>query len=98
MTNLQLQTCIRRLALDSSAVFFTDHACLRMQFRRVNDREVFVCLREGMVQRPPRVLKNDQEVRVRMDHYGSARNLAVVVSLLDSSPDLLIVTVITRMR
>jgi hypothetical protein len=33
-----------------------------------------------------------------MEHFGSARNLSVVVALDDHDPDLLVVTVITRNR
>jgi Domain of unknown function (DUF4258) len=98
MTNTQLQARIRQLAQDSECVFILDHAQLRMQQRGVNDMEVLVCLRQGMVQRPANVDSKNGEVRVRMDHFGSARNLSVVVSLDDLKPDLLVVTVITQVR
>jgi hypothetical protein len=35
---------------------------------------------------------------VRMEHFGSARNLSVVVGLDEHDPDLLVVTVITQAR
>jgi hypothetical protein len=98
MTNTQLQARIRQLAQDSGCVFILDHAQLRMQQRGVNDMEVLVCLRQGMVQRPAKVDATTGEVRVRMDHFGSARNLSVVVSLDDLEPNLLVVTVITQVR
>lgn len=98
MTNAQLQARIRRLAQDSACVFILDHARLRMQERRVNDMEVLMCLREGVVQRPAKLDPNSGEVRVRMDHFGSARNLSVVVELSDADPDVLVVTVMTRVR
>ncbi len=98
MSNVQLQTYIRRLAQDSSRVFFLDHAILRMRERGVNDMAVFMCLREGLIQRPARTDKKTGELRARMEHFGSARNLSVVVALDEQDPDLLVVTVITRMR
>lgn len=98
MTNAQLQARIRRLAQDSACVFILDHARLRMQERRVNDMEVLTCLREGVVQRPAKLDEKLGEVRVRMDHFGSARNLSVVVELSDADPDVLVVTVMTRVR
>ena len=60
--------------------------------------EVLVCLRQGMVQRPVKVDAITGEVRVRMDHFGSARNLSVVVSINDLEPDVLVITVITQVR
>ncbi len=98
MTNAQLQARVRLLAQDSGCVFILDHAQLRMQERRVNDLEVLACLRHGIVQRPAKVNEKTGEVRVRMDHYGSARNLSVVVELSDADPDVLVVTVMTRVR
>ena len=98
MTNTQLQARIRQLAQDSGCVFILDHAQLRMQQRGVNDMEVLVCLRQGMVQRPAKVDAPTGEARVRMDHVGSARSLSVVVSLDDLKPNLLVVTVITQVR
>ena len=98
MTNTQLQARIRHLAQDSGRVFILDHAHLRMHQRGVNDMEVLVCLRQGVVQRPAKVDATTGEVRVRMDNFGSARNLSVVVSMNDLEPDVLVVTFMTRVR
>ena len=97
MTKVQLQAHIRRLAQDSGRVFFTDHARLRMRERGVNDLQALECLRAGVLQRPPRRFASG-ELRVRMDHFGSARNVSVVVSLDEQDPDVLVVTVMTRTR
>ena len=98
MTNVQLQAHIRRLSQDSDRVFFLDHALLRMKERNVNDAEVLMCLRQGVIQRPVKVIKRTGEVRAQMEHFGSARNLSVVVTLVDQDPDVLVVTVMTRVR
>ena len=98
MTNTQLQARVRRLSQDSGCVFILDHARLRMQERNVNDIEVLMCLRYGLVQRPAKANQKTGEVRVRMDYFGSARNLSVVVELSDADPDVLVVTVMTRVR
>lgn len=98
MTNAQLQARVHRLAQYSGCVFILEHAQLRMQERRVNDLEVLICLREGVVQRPAKVNRKTGEVRVRLDHFGSSRNLSVVVELSDLEPDVLVVTVMTQVR
>ena len=66
--------------------------------RRVTDIEVIECLRHGAIQRPPQVDRVTGHLKCRMEHFGSSRNLAVVVALDDSDPDLIVVTVITRTR
>ena len=98
MSNVQLQAHIRRTAQNSSQVFFLEHAQLRMLERGVNDLQVLECLQQGLIQRPPKIDDHSGEVRARMEHFGSARNLCVVVGLDEDAPDLLVVTVITQTR
>lgn len=98
MSNVQLQNHIRRVSQDSSRVFFTIHAQERMLQRSVSDIQVLDCLRSGLMQRPAQIDQVTNHVKCRMEHFGSARNLAVVVGLGDQDPDLLIVTVMTRTR
>lgn len=98
MSNAQLQAHIRLVSLDSSRVFFTTHATDRMRQRSVSDIQVLDCLRSGVIQRPAQTDKESGFIKCRMEHFGSARNLAVVVGLDDEDPDLLIVTVMTRTR
>lgn len=97
LSNVQLQAHIRRVAEHSGRVFFTEHARDRMLERGVNDKQVLECLRAGEVQRPPQRLASG-ELRVRMEHWGSARHLSVVVSLDNDDPDALVITVITPTR
>ena len=97
MSNVQLQAHVRRVAGFSERVYFLDHALMRMRERGVSDMQVLECLRHGLVQRPPQRYRTG-ELRVRMDHYGSARNLSVLVSLDENDPDMLVVNVMTRTR
>ena len=98
MSNVQLQAHIRRLAQDSSRVVFVPHAYERMMQRSVSDWEVFECLRFGVIQRPPVLDKKTGALRCRMEHFGTGRNLAVVVALDDEDPDVIVVTVMTKTR
>lgn len=98
MSNVQLQAHIRRLAKDSSRVVFVPHAYERMQQRAVSDWEVFECLRNGVVERPPVLDSKTGSLRCRMEHFGTGRNLAVVVALDDEDPDVIVVTVMTKTR
>ena len=97
-SNVQLQAHIRQVAINSSRVFFTRHALERMKQRTISDVQVLDCLRHGVIQRPPTEDANNGFLKCRMEHFGSARNLAVVVGLDRNDPDLLIVTVMTNTR
>ena len=98
MSNVQLQTHIRRVAQNSAQVVFTQHAYARMISRSVSDWEVLTCLRAGVIQRPPILDKGTGTLKCRMEHFGSVRNLAVVVCLDEEDPDVIVVTVMTRTR
>jgi hypothetical protein len=98
MTNADIQKRIRLLAQDSSNVFFTEHVQDRMLLRMVSDFEVLDCLRGGVIQRPPKLDRQTGDLKCQMEHFGSSRNLAVIVALSDLDPDLLVVTVMTRSR
>ena len=98
MSNVQLQAHIRRLAKDSQRVVITLHAQDRMSLRSVTDWEVYECLRNGVIQRPPRVDRKTGSLKCRMEYFGTGRNLAVVAALDDEEPDVIVVTVMTRTR
>lgn len=66
--------------------------------RRVSDFEVIECLRQGVIQRPPLIDRKTGDLKCRMESFGSSRNLSVVVALCDEDPDLLVVTVMSRVR
>lgn len=98
MTTPQLERHIRQLAKDSAKVFFTDHALDRMLSRQVSDFQVLECLRQGSMERPAVIDRRTGDLKCRMEHFGTIRNLSVVVALNDDDPDALVVTVMTRTR
>jgi hypothetical protein len=97
-SNAQIQAHIRQVAKNSRRVFFTRHALERMKQRTISDVQVLDCLRNGFIQRPPTEDVSNGFLKCRMEYFGSARNLAVVVVLDKKDPDLLIVTVMTNTR
>ena len=80
-SNVPLQRHIRRQAQTSARVIFLTHKLERMAQRSISDREVFECLRHGVIQRPPQWDDKRGALRCRMEYFGSRRNLAVVVAL-----------------
>jgi hypothetical protein len=98
MTNVQLQKHIRALAKNSDSVFLSQHAQDRMASRGVSDVQVFECLRYGFIERPAVRDRKTGDLKCRMEHFGTHRNLSVVVALDDNDPDVIVVTVMTRAR
>lgn len=92
-TNAQLQKHIRALAQDTANIVITGHANARMKKRYIGINEVYDCLRNGMIARPPRINIEHDTLECRMERYVGGRELAVVVSLDDADPDLIVVTV-----
>ncbi len=90
----QLQRHIRTTARDSSRVFISKHAAVRMRQRKVLDAEVYHCLQHGSIlQEPEEDIKTGHLV-CRMECYGASRNLAVCVALDDNDPSMIVVTVL----
>ena len=98
MTNVQLQKHIRTLAKNSDSVFLSQHAQDRMALRGVTDVQVFECLRNGHIQRPPVRDRETGDLKCRMEHFGTNRNISVVVALDDNDPDVIVVTVMTKAK
>lgn len=96
MTNVQLERHIRKTALDSSAVFMTDHAKTRMEHRNVVQSQVLDCLQHGAITRPPEDGKTSNERVCRMEHFCAGIDLAVCVAVDGDDPTLLVVTVIVE--
>ena len=96
MTNVQLQKHIRTLAKNSDCVYFSQHAYDRMAARNVTDAEVFECLRNGLIERPPVRDRKTGDLKCRLEHFGTNRNISVVVALCDEDPDAIVVTVMTK--
>jgi hypothetical protein len=98
MTNSQLQKHIRTLAKHSDAVFISEHAQGRMTYRGVTDLQVIDCLRHGVIERPPVRDRKTGSLKCRMEHFGTHRNISVVVALDESDPDAIVVTVMVNAR
>jgi len=88
INNAQLQQHIRLLAQDSHRVFILDHAAQRMQERQMSDYQVLDCLRLGAIQRPPEIDRQTEDVNCRVEYFGAARNLSVIVALDEAEPEL----------
>jgi hypothetical protein len=98
MNNAQLQQHIRLLVQDSHRVFISDHAAQRMRERQVSDYQVLECLRLGIIQRPPEIDRQTEDVKCRVEYFGTARNVSVIVALDQVEPDIVVVTVIVQKR
>ncbi len=98
MTNGQLQKHIRSISKKSDRVFITDHARIRMLQRKISDYQVLDCLRNGSIQRPSCTDKKTGDIKCRMEHFGSSRNISVVVALTPIDPDVIIITVMYQSR
>jgi Domain of unknown function (DUF4258) len=96
MTNVQLQKHIRTLAKKSDSIFFTEHSLSRMLSRDVTDVQVIECLRYGLMERPPRFDRKTGHLKCRMEHFGTNRNISVIVALDMNDSDVIVVTVITN--
>lgn len=92
-SNAQLQKHIRAIAQNTAAIVITGHAAARMKKRYIGINEVYDCLRNGMIVRPPKINTDYDTLECRMERYVGGRELAVVVSLDDQDPDLIVVTV-----
>ena len=89
----QLARHIRSVAKNTSAVFFSDHAKVKMRERKVSSIEVLECLREGAIRRVPEPNIKKGSLECRMERYVSGRELVVIVAFGDEDPDVLVVTV-----
>jgi hypothetical protein len=96
MTNVQVTGLIRKLAKNTEAIFFVDHAQDRMLQRGIGIEEVYCVLREGLLERPWKINKKHDTFEARMERYVGGRELAVVVTLDDDSPDVLVITAMIK--
>ena len=95
-SSAQVTKQIRRVAIDSSAIILLDHATSRMIQRRIGINEVYEVLRRGSLVRPWWINKKYDTFECRMELYVGGRDLAVGVSLDDSDPSIIVVTVISN--
>jgi hypothetical protein len=92
-SNVQLQAHIRVAAQNTASIVITGHAAAQMKKRYLGINEVYDCLRNGMIVRPPKVNADHGTLECRMERYVGGREIAVVVALCDEDPNLIVVTV-----
>ena len=71
-----------------------------MHERQVSDYQVLKCLRLGIIHRPPEIDRQTEDLKCRVEYFGTARNLSVIVALDEAEPDIVVVmvTVIVQKR
>lgn len=92
-SNVQIQAHIRAAAANTANIVITVHAAARMKKRRIGIVEVYDCLRNGMIVRPPQINAKHGTLECRMERWCGGRNLSAVIALDDADPDLVVVTV-----
>lgn len=66
-----------------------------MRSRRISINEVYECLRNGVIRRAPEPNPSKGNLECRMERYVAGCECAVVVTLDDDDPDVLVVTVMS---
>lgn len=92
-SNVQLQAYIRAAAQDTAHIVISGHAAAQMKKRYVGINEVYDCLRNGMIVRPPKVNARHDTLECRMERYVGGREIAVVAAICDEDPSVIVVTV-----
>ena len=92
LSNTQLQAHIRDVSSDSTRVAFTKHALVRMKQRQITRDMALEVLRKGRMIRAPERNLAKGSIECRMEKFLAGRDLAIVVALNDSDPDLIVIT------
>jgi hypothetical protein len=90
----QLEKHIKKEALDSSKVIFTDHALVQMKKRKITMGCALEALRKGRINLTPELDSNTGDLKCRMEHFVAGSNVRIVVAISDDDPDLIVVTAI----
>lgn len=94
-SSAQITTLVRIRAKNTESIFWVDHAALRMRQRGIGINEVYEVLRHGSLVRPWWINRKYDTFECRMELYVGGREVGVGVSLDDSDPSILVVTVVT---
>ena len=85
---------LRVIAKDSNRVVLTKHAKLRMRQRRINDRQVFECLRKGRIVEPAHLtIQGDWKATLEHQDAGDVVRVAVAIERLEDGELAVVVTV-----
>lgn len=81
------------MALDTSNVFFSDHALIKMKAKKITQSMVFDVLRKGSVHMEPEPDIKTGDTKCRMERFTAGKPIAVVVACEDENAlDCLVVT------
>ena len=92
LSKTQLQAHIRRVAVNSARLAFTDHALKQMKRRHITRDMAIEVVQKGMLKRTPEPNQAKGNLECRMEHFMTGRDLGVVVAVCDEEPDLIFVT------
>lgn len=85
---------LRAIAKDSSRVILTKHAKQRMRQRRINDRQVFECLRKGHIHEPAHLtIQGDWKATLEHQYAGGVVRVAVAIERQEDGELAVVVTV-----
>ena len=85
---------LRVIATDSNRVVLTKHAKLRIKQRRINDRQVFECLRKGRIVEPAHLtIQGDWKATLEHQYAGDVVRVAVAIERQDDGELAVVATV-----
>lgn len=85
---------LRAIAQESHRVVITKHAKLRMRQRRINDRQVFECLRKGRIAEAAHLtIHGDWKATLEHQYAGDVVRVAVAIERQEDGDLAVVVTV-----
>lgn len=84
---------IRKMTLDASKVFFSNHALKQMKDRKITQPMAFDVLRKGVIHAEPELDIKTGHLKCRMQRFTAGKSVAIVVACEDEKAiDCIIVT------
>lgn len=90
---VQLQSHIRKAAIQTINVTVTQHASLRMRERHITNAMLFDVLRNGVIKREPEPDIKHSGMKCQMERYSAGMNIAAIVNVEIPSEGLIVITV-----
>lgn len=85
---------IRAIAQDSSRIVITKHASQRMRERRINSRQVLICLAKGRIVEPAHLtIQGDWKATLEHQYAGDVVKVAVAIEQQEDGELAVVVTV-----